>query len=190
MIDEDGSFTDIFTVYPFGNKDASATTCGYLRIEVGDFIEKMELHYSDLDGLNKLSFTTALGQTLSAGTPTPSDLTQVLQFSKQYHLIGLKGNGGSKSIDSLGVIIFDTDCDLNEPNGPGLAAKATVAEKAKTEAESSTGEGPETLAIVAEDSSSGQLVWTSIVLIILVSLLVAAAIFFLIRQKWCKKSQE
>ena len=115
-------------------------------------------------------------------------MTQILQFSKQYHLIGLKGLGGSKSLDSLGVIVFDADCDLSEPNGLGLAAKAAAAEKAKNDATKELEEKPATV-VVKEDSSSGQLVWTSIILIGLVSVLVIVAIFCLIRYKCCKKSK-
>jgi len=38
-------------------------------------------------------------------------------------LIGLKGLGSETSLDSLGALVFDIDCDITDPNGPGLAAK-------------------------------------------------------------------
>ena len=54
------------------------------------------------------------------------DMTNQLKFTKRYQLIGLKGLGTDNGINSLGAFVFDTDCDITEPNGIGIAAKAAA----------------------------------------------------------------
>ena len=98
--------------------------CEYLRLEVDDFIKEIILRYSETTGLKRITFITKNEKVLAAGSPALEDKIQSLQFSEQYQLIGLKGLGGSESLDSLGVIIFNRDCDLDDPNGNGLADKA------------------------------------------------------------------
>ena len=49
-----------------------------------------------------------------------------MYFNESYQLIGLKGLGSADSLDSIGVIVFDTTCDVSNPTGEKLSDATTT----------------------------------------------------------------
>ena len=67
---------------------------------------------------------------MTAGEPRSSaNQTKKLNFDDTHRLIGLKGLSRSDLLDSLGVIVFDTTCDINNPATKIAEAKADEDEK-------------------------------------------------------------
>jgi len=54
---------------------------------------------------------------MTTGTAMQDDLTQTFTFSETYQLIGFKSLAESESLESLGLIVFDTTCNLLDPTG-------------------------------------------------------------------------
>ena len=104
------------------------------------------------------------------------DITNPLKFTKRYQLIGLKGLGTDKGINSLGAFVFDTDCDITEPNGIGLAAKAAAGIKPIPIPEPEKGKENITTSGKTLQQSEVTAIWVSLLVIFLVIILVTVLI--------------
>ena len=102
--------------------------------------------------------------------------TGLLKFTKRYQLIGLKGLGTADGINSLGAFVFDTNCDINEPNGIGLAAKEAAKTKPKPTPESVKEKENVTYPDNGLQQTAITAIWVSFLVIFLVIILVAITI--------------
>ena len=53
-----------------------------------------------------------------AGNFVEGNPSKSLRFEEEYELIGLEGLGTEQTLDSLKVIVFETACDIANPDGP------------------------------------------------------------------------
>jgi len=94
--------------------------CEELTLASDETIANISLRYSASKGLNMIGVLTNKENSLVKGLKVESDETKTLRFNQSYQLIGFKGLGSADSLDSLGAIMFDTTCDVNNPQGAKL----------------------------------------------------------------------
>ena len=113
---ENDAFEQLFVMYGHGNSDKNTNTCEYMMLSAEEYVHTLELQYSTQHGLDRIFIKSSKAQELAAGTVEKSDKTKVIQFNESYQLIGLKGLGSELSLDSIGMIVFDTTCDVTDPS--------------------------------------------------------------------------
>ena len=113
--EEQVAFDQLFVLYGHGNSDKNEVSCEYMILAADEYIHTMKLDFSSEYGLESVFIQSNLSQELKAGTVEKSDENKVIQFNESYQLVGLKGLGSEVSLDSIGIIIFDTTCDVSDP---------------------------------------------------------------------------
>ena len=108
-------------MYPHGNSDKNEVDCQYLVLTPVDYMVSLTLSWTEAGGINQVSVESSDGQALTVGAQRAQDnLNKTFQFDKRHQLMGLKGLGRETSIDSLGLIMFDATCNLDDPDGAPL----------------------------------------------------------------------
>ena len=64
-----------------------------------------------------MSVKTSNDRELKSGSQQTGDLEKTFSFTEQYQFVGMKGIGSTTSLDSIGLIILDTECDFADPTG-------------------------------------------------------------------------
>lgn len=122
------AFEEPVVLYGHGNSDTTQVTCDKLYLSPGEYVHSIQLQYSKVDGLDLVRLESSKGQKISAGSVKTSDQTKTVQFNESYQLVGLKGHGSATSLDSLGIIVYDTTCDVTDPAGGKLGEATTKVE--------------------------------------------------------------
>ena len=95
----------------FGKSDKARADCDYLNLEANEYISHIAFGYS-ADTIESITLAASNGGTFSKGNTGSAGL-KVFELQRNAPLIGLKGVGSDSSLDSLGLILFDTSCDLS-----------------------------------------------------------------------------
>ena len=72
-------------------------------------------------GIDQVNISSSGGKALSKGIPQAGNINRTFSFDRGYQLIGLKGLSTATSLASLGFIVFDSLCDVENPDGPKLS---------------------------------------------------------------------
>ena len=109
-------------MYPHGNSDKNLVDCQYMVLTPLDYMIALTLSWTEAGGINQVSVESSDGQVLTVGAQRARDnQTKTFKFDKRHQLMGLKGLGRDNSIDSLGLIMFDATCNIDDPDGAPLA---------------------------------------------------------------------
>ena len=125
---------------------------------------------------------------LVKGLKVESDETKTLRFNQSYQLIGFKGLGSADSLDSLGAIMFDTTCDVNNPQGAKLRVPSLDAFEVSPAKEQAVTDGQDIISDIT-DESSDQENMTIILVACAIGLLVIIATIVLLCCLCRKKKQ-
>ena len=74
-----------------------------------EYIKMVQVIY--FDNIRGLAFETNFGQKIFSGLNSATYQTQKIQFTQQNQLTGFFGNALDNSVERLGFIQVDTECD-------------------------------------------------------------------------------
>ena len=66
--DGDEAFEEQFVLYGHGNCDKAQVTYEYIQLSPGEYVHSIQLQYSKVNGLDRVSLKSSKAQTISAGS--------------------------------------------------------------------------------------------------------------------------
>ena len=106
-------------LHGYGTANRDANKCEYLKMGVREFIIELRVWKNEL-GITHIRFVTSDGRSLDKGVSVgglPSNSGKSFLFDETHRLVGFKGLTNDAGIFSLGTILLDSTCDINDPMG-------------------------------------------------------------------------